>query len=94
MKQHFFYLPELPKRKVQPLIDGLLSHFRFYGLRVEFDYTNSQLTIEIGELGQKLYPDESSEACPHKLGKPVSVDSIRRDEISAFVNGFYRAVTR
>ena len=92
--KHYFYLPDLPKRKVQALIDGMLSHFRFYGLRVEFDHTNSQLTIDISEMGSMLYPDESSKAHPHKLGKGVSVDTIWREEISCYVNGFYAAVRK
>ena len=94
MKEHFFYLPALPKRKVKVLLDGLTTHFRLYGLRVEFDHTDSQLSIQLGEMGRMLYPDESSEAIPFKLGKGVSVDTIRREEISCYVNGFYEAVKK
>ena len=82
MKEHFFYLPDLPKRKVQALLDGVLSYFRHSILRVEFDHATSQLPIEIGEMGRMLYPDESNEAQGFKLGKGVSVDTIRREEIS------------
>lgn len=89
-----FYLPDLPKRKVQSLIDGMLSHFRHWAIRVEFDHTNSQLSIEMSEMGRTLYPNESNEAQGFKLGKGVSVDTIRREKISCYVNGFYDAVKK
>ena len=87
-----FYLPALTQRRAKKLMDAMLTHFRFYGFRVEFDYATKELSYEMASMGRTLYPDESSEAVPFKLGKGVTVDSIRCDEISAFVNGFYSAV--
>ena len=93
MKRHF-YLPALTQRRAKRLMDAMLTHFRFYAMRVEFDFTKSELSYEMSSMGRTLYPDESSEAVPFKLGKGVTVDSIRCDEISAFVNGFYAEVTK
>jgi hypothetical protein len=92
--QRMFYLPALSKRKVKRLMDGMLSHFHLYGLTVNFDYATSELSYEMATMGRTLYPDESSVAVPFKLGKGVTVDSIRCEEISCFVNGFYLAVTK
>ena len=89
-----FYLPDLPKRKVQPLMDGMLSHFHNWGMHVEFDHTTMELSYDMASMGRTLYSDESSESTPFKLGKPVSVDSLRRNEIRAYVNGFYRAAKK
>ena len=90
--KRMFYLPALTQRRAKKLMDGMLTHFRFYGLRVEFDFETSTLSYDMASMGRTLYPDESSEAIPFKLGKGVTVDSIRQDKISAFVNGFYAAV--
>jgi hypothetical protein len=90
--KRMFYLPELTQKQATRLMDAMLSHFRFYGLRVEFNPVNSELSYEMSSMGRTLYPDESSEAVPFKLGKGVEVDTIRQDEISAYVNGFYAAV--
>lgn len=87
-----FYLPALTDEMIARLTKGLPSYFK-YGLIVAYDKATEQLSIEMAETGRNLYPDESCEAHPHKLGQPVSVDSIRWDKISAYVNGFMQAVT-
>jgi len=82
------------RKQVKALMEGLLSHFHFLGLRVEYDYTTSELSYEMASMGRSLYPDESSVAHPYKLGHGVTIDELRGNEISAFVNGFYAAVRK
>lgn len=88
-----YYLPELNgTTDVDKLIDGLERYFK-WGLQLSYDKRTTTLNFELSEMGRNLYPDESSEAEPHRLGQAVSVDSIRLDKISAYVNGFIQALT-
>lgn len=85
-----FYLPLLTPEKGQKLCEGLDRRFR-YGLKIEFNEQH-YLSIEMAPMHRNLYPDESCEARPHALGNPVSIDSIRWEQISCYVNGFYENI--
>jgi hypothetical protein len=77
---------------IERLTKGLASYFK-YGMVIAYDRQTEHLNLELSPMGRNLYPDESSEAEPHKLGMAVSVDAIRWEKISAYVNGFMQAVS-
>lgn len=90
MKRTFYHLQISPEH-TKALIAALKFRFRFFGLKLTVDNENS-LTIELSPMGRNLYPDESSEAVPFKLGEAVSIDEIRWENISCYVNGFLMAL--
>ena len=87
--KRLYYLPALPKRKVQPLIEGILSYFRHSVLRVEFDHTNSQLEIEWASSSRAVGAIGGDE-----IQMVATLDSLRAENISCYVNGFYEAVKK
>lgn len=70
---------------------GLSNHFMFRP-NVTYNGYRAELTVEFATMGRNLYPDESCEAYPHKLGKPVSIDSIRWEQISCYVAEFMQNI--
>lgn len=89
MKRTFFELP-LTASQMEVLVKGLESRFH-WGLKISID-NKQTLTIEMSTMGRSLYPNESSEAHPFKLGEEVTIDSIRWENISCYVNGFFAAI--
>ena len=87
--KRLFYLPELPNRKVQALLDGVLSYFRHSILRVEFDHATSQLEIEWASVGRSLHCDSDMASTI-----VITMDNMRAENISCYVNGFYEAVKK
>lgn len=85
-----FYLPDLTPEQGNRLAESLHYHFPFKPSVVFGE--DKFLRVEFATMGRDLYPNESCEATPFKLGKPVSVDSIRWEQISCYVNGFCKAI--
>jgi len=89
MKRTYYSLPLTPEQ-AKRLIDGIVKRFMWRPTCVFGE--DKSLTIEFATMGRNLYPNESSEAIPVKLGNPVSIDSIRWEQISCYVNGFCEAL--
>jgi hypothetical protein len=45
------------------------------------------------ETGRSLFADERSEAFPNRIGKETKIDTLRRNEVGAYVGGFLQAVS-
>jgi hypothetical protein len=85
---------ELTSKQAEVLKQGLASHFRFLDLKPTYNLRNHTLTIQLSPMGRSLFPDERCEAFPNRLGKPVSIDSIRVENVSCYINGFIDALKK
>lgn len=88
------YHVRLTKEQFTSLRERLASRFKFlvnqpWHQDVTYKPRKHILTFKFSIMGRSLYPDESSEAHPFRLGKEVTIDSIRVDQISCFLNGYF-----
>ena len=82
----FWYI-DLTPEQFEQLKKRLQSRFHF-SLTLTYDAKKKEMRMQMATMGRSLYPDESCEAIPFKLGKPVSIDSIRLENIGCFINGY------
>lgn len=87
-----FYL-KLTRAQAASLKKGLYSHFRSFLSNQPWHKSikyqrNGNLQIRIAPMGRSFHEDLSCKAYPFKLGKSLSVDTIRTEQIGCYINGF------
>lgn len=89
----FHYYVRLTRQQFLTLRERLATRFKFltnenWHRDVTYKPKAGILTFKFAPMGRSLYPDESCDAYPFKLGKAVAVDSIRTEQIGCFIEGY------
>jgi hypothetical protein len=92
----FYYGVKLTDEEFSNLKKMLRCRFGFlinepHYQSVTYNADKSELKFELSPMGRSYWEDASCEAFPNKKGREITVDSIRQDEISCFMSGYFFA---
>lgn len=91
-----YYGIKLSSGQFEKLRAGLCCRFMFLDNQPHCQsvtLVGEHLAIRFSETGRSLFADERSEAFPNRIGKETKIDTLRRNEVGAYVGGFLQAVS-